>query len=346
MKIINRSIINSIFPALTSRLTLAWLILTAASGEAAGAADCGDSVWNADDDERYVARFHEHHGPIEPIAPLATYLEIRNYDRFNGPVLDDRLALVARSGADQGWSPTVGVDSWSVSLNEMYRHTGDRRYFDENLKLVRVVINNRDDRRVPQEQLWNGSVVPLWSDGTYSSRGREAYVLHTGLIAHPIFDFLLLAREDPDLLAAFDPGEYDRILADVQAAVAFHDAEWVDGPGPSEGYYQHPPDYQDSNYATVPVPFNWLSAMGRALWTSHLLTGDPEHRDRAIRLAHYCKNRLHPTPDGAYIWEYYLPRESVRHQSKQWNEVFSEDTGHAALSLTFPNYDGRPRPSL
>ena len=122
-------------------------------------------MWDAADDERYVARFHEHHGPLEPIAPLATYLEIRNYDRFNGAVLDDRLALVARSGADQGWSPTVGVDSWSVSLNEMYRHTGDRRYFDENLKLVRVVINNRDDRRVPQEQLWNGSVVPLWSDG-------------------------------------------------------------------------------------------------------------------------------------------------------------------------------------
>ena len=122
----------------------------------------------------------------------------------------------------------------------MYRHTGDRRYFDENLKLVRVVINNRDDRRVPQEQLWNGSVVPLWSDGTYSSRGREAYVLHTGLIAYPIFDFLLLAREDPDLLAAFDPGEYDRILADVQAAVAFHDAEWVDGPRSIRGLLPPP----------------------------------------------------------------------------------------------------------
>ena len=108
------------------------------------------------------------------------------------------------------------------------------------------------------------------------------------------------------------------------------------GPDHSRVYYQHPPDYQDSNYATVPVPFNWLSAMGRALWTSHLLTGNSEHRDHAVRLAHYCKNRLHPTPDGAYIWEYYLPRESVRHQSKQWNEVFSEDTGHAALSLTFP----------
>ncbi|MCY3787593.1 MAG: T9SS type A sorting domain-containing protein [Gemmatimonadetes bacterium] len=350
MKIINRSSINrsqpntprpfSTFLALAGWPTLAWLVpflgLTAASGEIVGAVDCGDSVWDADDDERYVTRFHEHHGLIEPVEPLATYLEIRNYDRFNGAVLDDRLALVARSGADQGWSPTVGVDSWSVSLNEMYRHTGDRRYFDENLKLVRVVINNRDDRRVPQEQLWNGSVVPLWSDGTYSSRGREAYVLHTGLIAYPIFDFLLLAREDPNLLAAFDSGEYDRILADVQAAVAFHDAEWVDGPGPSEGYYHHPSDYQDSNYATVPVPFNWLSAMGRALWTSHLLTGNLEHRDRAIRLAHYCRNRLHPTPDGAYIWEYYLPRESIRHLSKQWNEVFSEDTGHAALSLTFP----------
>ena len=331
MKAINRSIINSTLPA-----TLAWLVLTAAAGETVGAADCGDSVWDADADERYVNRFHEHHGLIEPVEPLATYLEIRNYDRFNGPVLDDRLALVARSGADQGWSPTVGVDSWSESLNEMYRHTGDRRYFDENLKLVRVVINNRDDQRTPQEQLWNDSVAPLWSDGTYSSRGREAYVLHTGSIAYPIFDFLLIAREAPDLLAAFAPGEYDRILADVQEAVAFHDAEWVDGPGPSEGYYHHPPDYQDSNYATVPVPFNWLSAMGRALWASYLLTGDSEHRDRAIRLAHYCKNRLHPTPDGAYIWEYYLPRESVRHQSKQWNEVFSEDTGHAAFSLTFP----------
>lgn len=350
MKISNRGIINliqsktrrafSTFPALMGRPTLAWLVpflgLTAASGGAVGAANCGDAVWDADDDERYIARFHDHHGPLEPVEPLATYLEIRDYDRFNGAVLDDRLELVERSGTDQGWSPTVGVDSWSASLNEMYRHTGDRRYFDENLKLVRVVIDNRDDRRTPQEQLWNDSVAPLWSDGTYSPRGREAYVLHTGLIAYPIFDFLLLAREDPDLLAAFNPGEYDRILAAVQEAVAFHDAEWIDGPGPSEGHYQHPSDYEDSNYATVPVPFNWLSAMGRALWTSYLLTGDSDHRDRAIRLAHYCRNRLHPTPDGAYIWKYYLPRESVRHQSKQWDGVFSEDTGHAALSLPFP----------
>ena len=53
---------------------------------------------------------HDHHGPLESVEPLATYLEIRNYDRFNGAVLDGRLALVARSGADQGWSPTVGVD--------------------------------------------------------------------------------------------------------------------------------------------------------------------------------------------------------------------------------------------
>ena len=159
MKISDRSIINR--SQSNTRPTLAWLVsflgLTAASGGAVGAADCSDSVWDTGDDERYVTRFNEHHGLHRSrVAPLATYLEIRNYDRFNGAVLDDRLALVARSGADQGWSPTVGVDSWSVSLNEMYRHTGDRRYFDENLKLVRVVINNRDDRRVPQEQLWNG----------------------------------------------------------------------------------------------------------------------------------------------------------------------------------------------
>ena len=104
------------------------------------------------------------------------------------------------------------------------------------------------------------------------------------------------------------------------------------GPGHPRAITITRPTTKTLNYATVPVPFNWLSAMGRALWTSHLLTGNSEPRDRAVRLAHYCN------PSNAR-WGLHLgvlPATGVRHLSKQWNEVFSEHTGHAALSLTFP----------
>jgi hypothetical protein len=305
------------------------------SGPTQAAVDCSPSVWDSVDDASYIDRFDSHHGPLVPVEPLARYLEIRAYDRFNGATLDARLALVAQTGVNQGWSPTVGTDTWSMSLNEMYRHTLDSKYFRENLRLVRVVVGNRDDHRSPQEQLWDGSVAPIWSDDGFSSRGREAYVLHTGQIVYPIFDFLLIVRDRPELLEEFEPGEYERILQDITEALDYHDFEWVDGPGADEGYYEHPSNYQDSPYADVPTPFNWQSAVGRALWTSYLLTGDTTHRDRAIKLAQYCKNRLQTTPDGAYIWEYYLPIDKVSQIEASWNSV-SEDTGHAALSITFP----------
>ena len=305
------------------------------SGPTPTALDCSPPVWDPADDANYLDRFESHHGPLVPVEPLARYLEIRTYDRFNGATLDARLALVAQTGVNQGWSPTVGSDTWSMSLNEMYRYTLEIKYFRENLKLVRVVVGNRDDHRSPQEQLWDGSVAPIWSDDGFSPRGREAYVLHTGLIVYPIFDFLLIAREKPELLVEFESGEYERILQDVTQALEYHDFEWVDGPGADEGYYEHPSNYQDSPYADEPTPFNWQSAAGRALWTSYLLTGDTKHRDRAIKLAQYCKNRLQTTPDGAYVWQYYLPIDKVSHIEGRWNSA-SEDTGHAALSITFP----------
>ncbi|MCA9450320.1 MAG: hypothetical protein KC931_24570, partial [Candidatus Omnitrophica bacterium] len=76
-------------------------------------------------------------------------------------------------------------------------------------------------------------------------------------------------------------------------------------------------------------------AMGRALWTSWKVSGNTAHRDRAIKLANYIKNRLTLATDGAYYWEYQLPTNPVT-QPREKESINSEDLGHSFLTLSFP----------
>jgi hypothetical protein len=97
-------------------------------------------------------------------------------------------------------------------------------------------------------------------------------------------------------MAEFGDGECDVLLDVALDALSYHDEESIVGPGINEGAYYHPTDYDDPGnhgHANQPAaPFNWQSAVGRALWTAYLLTEDIMYRDRAVMLAHYCKNRV------------------------------------------------------
>jgi hypothetical protein len=68
---------------------------------------------------------------------------------------------------------------------------------------------------------------------------------------------------------------------------------------------------------------------------SWLVSGNVEHRDRAIKLAQYIKNRLYYTPDGGYAWEYFLTTNPVSGTISR-NVIPAEDTNHGVFSMMFP----------
>ncbi|MCL4693222.1 MAG: hypothetical protein KJ060_12015, partial [Candidatus Hydrogenedentes bacterium] len=180
--------------------------------------------------------------------------------------------------------------------------------------------------------LWTGATALAWSSEKYAERGRAVFAVHTGMIVYPMLDALVLLRDAPDLLSP-DSDHYKAIQRQALEALAYHDRQWVDGPGEGEGHYIGI-DQEDILEGKV-LPGNRLSAMGRALWAAWKLTGDEAHRDRAIALGQYIKRRLGVSADGAYYWEYWLPDEPVTEPVER-EDVNGEDTSHGQLTASFP----------
>ena len=65
------------------------------------------------------------------------------------------------------------------------------------------------------------------------------------------------------------------------------------------------------------------------------LTANEVHRDRALALGRYIKNRLALAPDGAYYWPYWLPEAPVT-GSQPREEIEGEDSSHAGLTAALP----------
>lgn len=294
--------------------------------------DFSDAPFSASADDTYKTNFaNTWTGPSPVPADMDEYNTRIKFDRFLGNSLNQRLAEV-EIGI---YSPMVGLDIWGEALNTMAKATGDVKYIQENLKLIRRVLAVRDDRRDPPYELWDGRVVPTWSSSTYSPRGREYYSLHTGSIIYHMFQFLVLVDENPEFMAELDEGEYVYIRDSITEALDLHNDEWFDGPAPGEGHYRTRVDYEDPAYSNIPVPLNWMGAIGRALWMSWIATGNEDHRDKAIKMATFVKNRMHLTPDGGYVWEYWPIGDPVVGSISR-NVLASEDTNHGVFTMMFP----------
>jgi hypothetical protein len=189
----------------------------------------------------------------------------------------------------------------------------------------------RDDR--VGTVLWNGKTVPAWSSDTYAQRGQAVFAVHTGFIVAAILDFIQAADASSGFWEGRDE-ERRRLIAEMTASLAVHDHQWRDGPGPGEGYYEGRD--QEDQCEGKPLPANRLSVMGVALWRACELTGGATHRTRAEALGRYIKNRLYLGMDGAYYWPYWLDEVPPDPAPVPRSHVYSEDIGHAGLTLYLP----------
>ena len=278
-------------------------------------------------EDAYVAKFLKSNPRIEQPPVLEDYATPAIFDAaYLGESVDNALKNVQNDSGGIAW----GLSYYMRAFNTMHTVTGDVKYLDANLRLVRAVAAATDEKR--GKSLFNGRVVNAWGCDSYAERGRALFAVHTGIIAAQMLDFLLHAREN----AAFDAtlGEERAVLLQAALdAMAEHDRQWRDGPEDGAGYYIGLD--QENVLEGKPLPGNRLSAMGWALWLSWKLTGNVTHRDHALALAHYIRNRISNAPDGAWYWPYQLPEQPVTEQQTR-EQVNGEDTSHAGLTLSLP----------
>ena len=297
--------------------------------------------WDTGDDQAYIEDFLDLYSLADPLLSIEDYVQSNTYERWMGDSLD-RAINSLRDGSD--------ISHWSIarrmiSLNHMYQNTDDDRYLLDNLRLIDGVLSVRDDRREPPIPLHTGEIAPVWGDADRSSLGRVVYSVHTGMLTFPMLEFLYLSLDNNAVLAKFKPGEFDTKLAIILESVDYHDIEWRDGPGKSEGRYVFRASMVErKRLHEQTVPTNYLSAMGRAHWMAWLVAKDKRYRTCAVKLATYIRRRMSPATNGGLYWGYYLTVDPVSQTPLSIDEIPQgwsvipkiEDISHGALTVTFP----------
>lgn len=230
-----------------------------------------------------------------------------------------------------------GLSYDHLSLNQMARATGDAKYLAASWLVARAVADARDTVR--GLKLYTGVAAPVWGCSKYVKAGRAAHPVHTGVIAFPVLELLTLLRGAPEYENKPTQAEQDEMLAAMRAALAFHDAQFCQGPAGGEGYYVGA--NQEESINGVALPANRQSAMGRALWLVYELAGDADARDKALRIGRFLKRRLSVAADkNAYAWPYsILPGDKAKHAN--WETLLEgglrgEDISHGSLTASFP----------
>jgi hypothetical protein len=278
-------------------------------------------------DQAYREAFGAKYPAVNPTPSLAEYANVKRYDEmFLGDEIDRAIKKeIPNKNGTMAW----GLSYRMVSLNEMARATNDPKYLAANLRIIRAALAARDDRT--GAKLFDGRVVPAWSSDGYRKGEQALFLVHTGMIVHPMLDAVYLARQlpaVPDQLRR----DLDETVAPSLQSLACHDDAWRDGPGEGEGHYIMLHEEQSSE--GKPQPGNRLSAMGRALYAAYRVTNDQKYLVRTRALARYIQRRLHVTENGAYVWSYWLPLEPVG-AGERFNGT-PEDTSHGSLTMSFP----------
>ncbi len=180
--------------------------------------------------------------------------------------------------------------------------------------LVRVTVTP-GARGVPGPQTFSLKPIPL------------AYMGYLGVIYHPMLRFAEIVRSDPRH-ASLVPAA-DRFV--VAAEESYADANrrlWREGPGKDEGYYLCCARGESFPFDNVGEPFNYLGRHTASQLALVRLTGKPEYRERAERMARLFKNRLKlDATRDLYTWNYWY--EPVT--TTGWTPANSP-------SLNIPNY--------
>ncbi len=291
-------------------------------------------------EQGYIQNFISYWGGQIPdsIPTLEEYAVPANYDRLYlgaANVWVDRINTDRNINAGMAW----GSSYQTHSLNDMYRATGDRKYLEENLKIIRASMANQDnDHGITT---FFGEIAPGWGTPEYAGR-HVIHPVHTGMIGFGVIEFLELVQQEPEMMEDLGD-EYDTLLADIIDALDWHDRQWIEGPSADEGYYiykQNEPWVEGQVLAG-----NRLSTMGLCYWGLWKVTGNESYRERARKIGWYMKRRMGlftgPTfGEGAYFWNYDLATTPFNNPLSE-NQLASligagEDFSHAALTVAFP----------
>jgi hypothetical protein len=280
-----------------------------------------------DPEAAYIEKFLEGNPRVESPPTLKEYATPERFDElYLGEAFEKSLENVSNDNGGIAW----GLAYQMMALNDMYRVTRETRYLDANRRLIDAILAATDEKR--GKELWTGRVVPAWGCDKYAQRGRAVFAVHTGIITAPIFEFLMLAKENEAGREAHS-ADFDRIAAEATAALAVHDRQWRDGPAEGEGHYIGLD--QEDVCENKPLPGNRLAAMGWALWFSWKWQEDTIHRDHAKAIGRYMRNRLSLSPEGAYFWPYWLDEQPVD-PAAPFDVTKGEDSSHAGLTLALP----------
>lgn len=235
------------------------------------------------------------------------------------------------AGGTLAWGESYVMMSYAA----MYRATGEVSYLLSLADHALSVLDGRDNKKGLKD--FAGKSRPCWQSSKYSADGKGyCWVVHSGMIAYPMADLVLLVNATPAHKTVPLTGAHAgktlgqvaaQILTEVELIVATHDFQYLSGPKAGEGYYRGDP----AATATAPsvagkaLPLNQMNAMGRLLVALWKVTGKAAYQTKAKALATYLKNRL--TLSGqAYVWSYW---------GTAWSQGNGEDISHAAINVDF-----------
>ncbi len=207
-------------------------------------------------------------------------------------------------------------------LADMFRATGDITYLERLAEHAEAALGQRDDYRAVTD--YRGVSDACWRNTSYQS-GAYCYVVHSGMIATPMAEFVTLVDQHGlhDELAPSGTRMGDlatEFLAAAEQTVAAHEDQW-DG---VRGTYVFRPDASFLSYAGDALPLNQSTAMGRLLLALYEATANPVYASKAASMARYFDGFLIEDAGGAYLWSYWGPYNNN-----------GEDISHAAINVDF-----------
>ena len=259
--------------------------------------------------------------------PVSTHAEAPPLDF---PALADQnlagLDQLPDDDADGYGELAWGVSYGMVALNVLYEATGDTRYLDRQVSLIEQVLARRDSDLAekhgadPYVDYQRGRALQAWGTGHYSNGKHTCWAVHTGMLAHPMADFVRIVRRGGAGLLDYR-AKAESFLPKIEAAIDEFDSEWRDGPDEGMGYYVFP--------GGGILPNNQMNGPGRALFILADLTGRREYQGRSRKLAAFFRSKLtHSTERDCYFWAYSQGKP-------EGPPGTGEDVSHAAINAHF-----------
>lgn len=237
------------------------------------------------------------------------------YDKF--------VAYESVYGDDSYASTSTATLAWGESYIlrcyvKMWELTKDTYWLDKLTTHVDVIIANASDLGA------DGYLD--WGTTKYGDGGKYPYLVHDGMIALPIAQFIRLVHQWPTVLAAYaaKAATY-RSFIETHVVPKWEDSSsymgncWVQFSS-STGYYKEPAFNAFPGVNYTQLPYNMMAPYAEMLWAMYDVNGNTFYNNRANQMAQYFKNGL--TVNGsAYKWKYCFVLPQI------------EDTSHGNLDV-------------